>query len=324
MITFFAMLLTTTAVFATAAISVNNLCSETKRIQNIANESSDKYQDIRLTFVGGITTKEYLSVEDLKKEDEIIASIKAREKALEEEKKREEQRKLEEKKKAEEQKKAASAKKAYVPPAGSKIVYLTFDDGPGPYTGKLLDILKKYNVKATFFVTCNRTQYRNMISRAYAEGHAIGLHSCSHDYASVYKNESAFFKELNDISNVVKSATGVETKLVRFPGGSSNTVSRKYNKGIMTRLAKQLVERGYTYFDWNISSGDAGNTKNTNVVYNNVVYKLRGDYSIVLQHDIKDFSVNAVERIIQFGLKNGFKFRKLEMNSPTARHRINN
>lgn len=315
-ITFFAILITTTIVFATASISVCNLVNNAKMLKTEANGSSDKYQDIRVTFVSGNITKEYLSDDDIKKEDEKVAEIKAKEKAEEEKKKAEE-----EKKKAEE---AMAKGTAYVPPAGAKIIYLTFDDGPGPYTSRLLDILKKYNVKATFFVTCNRAQYRSMITRAFLEGHAIGLHSCTHNYAKIYQNEQAFFNELEEIENVVRNATGFGSKLVRFPGGSSNTVSKKYNKGVMTRLAKQLTEKGYSYFDWNVSSGDAGETTDTNRVYNNVINRLKGNYSIVLQHDIKEYSVNAVERIIQFGQKNGFTFKKLDESSPTAHHRLNN
>ncbi|MBQ6486770.1 polysaccharide deacetylase family protein [Candidatus Saccharibacteria bacterium] len=210
-------------------------------------------------------------------------------------------------------------------PNGPKIIYLTFDDGPGPDTGRLLDVLKKYNVKATFFVTCNRAEHRAMITRAANEGHAIGLHTCTHNYASVYANDTAYFNDLGSISGLVKELTGKESKLVRFPGGSSNTVSARYSKGIISRVATELNRRGYVYFDWNVSSGDASNGVNSSDrVYSNVIKGLRGDYSIVLQHDIKSFSVDAVERIISYGLSNGFTFKALDTASPTAHHRISN
>lgn len=209
-------------------------------------------------------------------------------------------------------------------PDGPKIVYLTFDDGPGPDTSRLLDVLKKYNVKATFFVTCNRAQYRDMITRASNEGHTIGLHTCTHNYASIYANDDAYFNDLNSISSLVKELTGKESKLVRFPGGSSNTVSKQYSKGIISRTAAELGRRGYAYFDWNVSSGDAGGAKDTETVYNNVVSRLRGDYSIVLQHDVNSFSVDAVENIIKYGLANGFTFKALDISSPTAHHSIGN
>jgi peptidoglycan/xylan/chitin deacetylase (PgdA/CDA1 family) len=316
-IIFFAVLFATSVVFATAAVSVSVLRDDVSRSKREANGSSDAYQDSRYTLVGGVLTKEFLSEEQIKAEDEIIAA----EKKAEEERIAAEKKAEEEKKAAEE---AAAAQKTYIPPNGAKIVYLTFDDGPSGYTAELLDVLKKYNVKATFFVTCNHAGNRNMITRAYNEGHSIGLHTCSHDYAKVYASDEAYFNDLNSISNLVVTLTGVESKLVRFPGGSSNTVSKKYSKGIMTRISKELTNRGYIYFDWNVSSGDAGGAKNTDEVVNNVTRALKGNYSIVLQHDIKQFSVKAVERIIQFGLKYGFTFKALDMTSPTAHHRINN
>ena len=310
---FFVALFAAVAFITVASISASVLRSSSNENVKKSDGSSDKYQDIRYTFVGGDISKEYMSEDDLAAEEAKIAEIEAKKKAEEEAEKEAKTKEVEAKKSG-----------TYVPPKGEKVVYLTFDDGPGPYTAKLLDVLKKYNVKATFFVTCNRPKYRDMILRAYNEGHSIGLHSCSHEYYKVYADEAAFFIELQSISDIVRDITGVETKLVRFPGGSSNTVSKKYNKGIMTRLAKELGERGYVYFDWNVSSGDSGNTRNTNTVYNNVLKGLRGNYSIVLQHDIHEFSVNAVEKIIADGLKYGFTFKALEMNSPTAHHKISN
>ena len=206
---------------------------------------------------------------------------------------------------------------------GKKTIYLTFDDGPGPHTARLLDILAKYNVKATFFVTGVNPAYDPMITRAYKEGHSIGLHTYTHRYQTVYASKEAYYQDLNLISNKVKNLTGVETKLIRFPGGSSNTVSNRV-PGLMTYLARDVEARGYKYFDWNITSGDAGETTSTQVVANNVIRNLRNDYSIVLQHDSQGFSVNAVETIIQYGLSHGYTFAPLTMSSPTAHHKINN
>ena len=92
----------------------------------------------------------------------------------------------------------------------------------------------------------------------------------------------------------------------------------------MTYLARDVEAKGYKYFDWNITSGDAGETTSTQVVANNVIRNLRNDYSIVLQHDSQGFSVNAVETIIQYGLSHGYTFAPLTMSSPTAHHKINN
>ncbi len=205
-----------------------------------------------------------------------------------------------------------------------KTIYLTFDDGPGAHTERLLDVLKKYNVKATFFVTNQYPVYENMITRAYNEGHAIGLHSYTHNYAFVYSSVDNYFNDLQNVSDKVKRLTGYESKLVRFPGGGSNTVSRKYTPGIMSTLASELEVRGYKYFDWNIVSGDAGETKSTAQIIVNVTSNLKNGYSIVLQHDVKSYSVDAVEAIIQYGLTNGYNFAPLDITSPGAHQRINN
>ena len=207
-------------------------------------------------------------------------------------------------------------------PVGSRIVYLTFDDGPSAYTSKLLDVLKKYNVKVTFFVTCHGSD--DMILREYNEGHQIALHTCSHDYSKVYASDDAYFDDLRQISDRVKRITGYESHLIRFPGGSSNTVSRNYSRGIMSRLVKEVQNRGYYYFDWNVSSGDAGGAYTSDQVYNNVVTTLKEGTSVVLQHDVKDFSVDAVERIIQYANANGYTFKTLDETSYGAHHGVNN
>lgn len=203
-------------------------------------------------------------------------------------------------------------------------IYLTFDDGPGPYTGKLLDILAKYNVKATFFVTGANSKYFDQIGRAYREGHSIGVHTYSHNYKTIYSSEEAFFQDFNAVEDLIYNQTGSYTQLCRFPGGSSNTVS-SFNPGIMTSLASSLTDMGYQYFDWNVSSGDAGETTDTDTIVKNITEGCAGRRaSVVLQHDIKDYSVNAVEQVILWGLNNGYVFRALDVSSPHAHHGINN
>lgn len=205
--------------------------------------------------------------------------------------------------------------------SGSKIIYLTFDDGPSKHTGRLLDVLKKYDVKATFFVTGFGSD--DLIKREYEEGHTVALHSYSHDYKKIYKNVDNYYADLYKVRDRVKRITGFESNLIRFPGGSSNTVSRR-TPGLMSYLVKDVQAKGFHYFDWNVSSGDAGATTSTNKVYSNVVGSLRKDVSVVLQHDSKGYSVDAVERIIKFGLENGYTFKALDENSYGAHHGVNN
>ena len=203
-----------------------------------------------------------------------------------------------------------------------KVVYLTFDDGPGPYTRKLLDVLKKYNVKATFFVI--NSDYADLISDIAAEGHSVGIHSVSHSYKTIYASEDAYFRDLYQMQNIIQTHTGITTTLVRFPGGSSNTVSR-FNTGIMTRLTRALNDMGFQYFDWNVDSDDAGKTHQTEkVVENGIAGIKRHTASVVLQHDVKPYSVDAVEEIICWGLANGYSFLPLDSTSPTAHHGVNN
>lgn len=212
-------------------------------------------------------------------------------------------------------------KPVIINPTG-KTVYLTFDDGPSAYTRELLGILKKYNVKATFFVV--NTGSIDIIKEIVADGHAIGIHSVTHTYKQIYASEDAFFEDLYKMQSIIESKTGVKTTLMRFPGGSSNTVS-KFNPGIMTRLTQAVEEHGFQYFDWNVSSGDAGGAKTREKVYQNVISGIqKRNVSIVLQHDTKGFSVKAVEDIIIWGLENGYTFLPLTPNSPTAHHGVNN
>ena len=119
---------------------------------------------------------------------------------------------------------------------------------------------------------------------------------------------------------MIRAQTGRYTTLFRFPGGSSNTVS-SFNPGIMTRLTESMHDMGYQYFDWNVDSDDAGNTHWTGGVLRNVENGCEGkDYCLVLQHDVKDYSVAAVRQLIEWGLANGYRFAPLDMTSPPAQH----
>ncbi len=204
-----------------------------------------------------------------------------------------------------------------------KVIYLTYDDGPGQYTGKLLEVLAKYNVKATFFVVGSGDL--SYLDEIVAGGHAIAIHSDTHNYGTIYSSETAFFNDFYAVQNKILEYTGVKTTLCRFPGGSSNRVSKQHCKGIMTRLTHLVEERGFQYFDWNVDSNDAGGAKTADEVFNNVINGvMKQDHSVVLQHDVRGFSVDAVERIIQWGLANGYTFLALDPTSPKAHHPVRN
>ena len=208
------------------------------------------------------------------------------------------------------------------PDTGDKVIYLTFDDGPGASTPRLLDILKKYNVQATFFVV--NTRYISTIKRASEEGHTIAIHTTTHKFKEIYASEEAYFDDLYKMQDIIKQYTGKTAMLMRFPGGGSNTIS-SFNKGIMTRLTKLVEQIGFTYFDWNVDSKDAGGATTAKQVYNNVVSGIGNKTNaVVLMHDIKTYSIDAVEKIIVWGLENGYTFRALTADSPTCHHRVNN
>lgn len=204
------------------------------------------------------------------------------------------------------------------------VIYLTFDDGPNSgTTNVILDILKEEGVKATFFVTGFGPD--ELIKREYDEGHTVALHTNCHNYAVIYASDTAYFNDLNAVSDRVKRITGKESKIMRFPGGASNTVSRKYSSGIMSRITKEVVNRGYKYYDWNISSGDAGATTQASGVYSNVVNSLRHDrVNMVLMHDTKSYTRDAVRDIIKYGKNNGYRFEKITMDTEMIAQRVNN
>ena len=208
-----------------------------------------------------------------------------------------------------------------------KVIYLTFDDGPSSsITPSVLQILREENVKATFFVINHDDSLNYLIKQASDDGHTIALHSNTHNYEYIYSSVDNYFNDLSSIENKVESITGKKSRIIRFPGGSSNTVSRRYSLGIMSTLSKEVLNRGYIYFDWNISSGDAGGARTKEDVYFNVVNNLYYQNNIVLLHDFENNykTLNALRDIIRYGKENGYEFKAITNDTPPSRHRVNN
>lgn len=202
-----------------------------------------------------------------------------------------------------------------------KVIYLTFDDGPGQYTDELLRVLDKYNVKATFFVTNAYPKYNYCIAKEAAAGHAIGVHTYTHNYKTIYSSTDAYWDDFNKMNDLIQAQTGHKTNFFRFPGGSSNTVSRRYKTGIMTDLVRQANERGLTYYDWNVQCGDASESG----VYNNIINGVQArSTSIVLCHDVKECTVRAMDRTIKWCLDNGYTFETLSPGGFNVHHGVNN
>ena len=208
-----------------------------------------------------------------------------------------------------------------------KVAYLTFDDGPSPVTPRVLATLKQYEVKATFFVI--GTKYSDYMKNIVADGHAIGVHSLTHDYAKIYKSTTAFWNDFNAMHQKIKEVTGIDTKICRFPGGGSNAISKKYNVGIMTALTKEMATKGYTYFDWNVSSGDAasGGPASAEKILNNIKNGIGTHTKVnILMHDAaaKSTTVDALPSIIEFLKTQGYRFDLLDDKSPDFHHAVGN
>lgn len=213
-------------------------------------------------------------------------------------------------------------------PSKERVCYLTFDDGPSDNTLKILDILDRYNAKATFFVIGN-TGKLDYVKQIHARGHVVGLHSDTHRYEVIYRSTDAYFADLDAISSKVEQLIGIKSKIIRFPGGSSNTQSAKFCKGIMTRLTNQVKAKGYAYFDWNVDSGDAASSKPTpaSTIVNNVLTQARNKNSIcVLMHDTaaKKTTVEALPAMLEGLAAMGYRFEGLTESSNGYWHPVNN
>lgn len=210
---------------------------------------------------------------------------------------------------------------------GNGVIYLTFDDGPSTsITPHILDILKEKNVKATFFILNYNSAGAQLVKREYNEGHTVAIHGYSHEYKYIYQSEEIYMENLTKLQAKIKATTGYTATITRFPGGSSNTVSR-FNPGIMTRLTSLVQERGFRYFDWNISSGDAGGAKSSDDVYRNVTKGLsKTKQNVVLMHDFSGNTktLNALESIIDYGISNGYTFSAITESTPMVTHSVNN
>ncbi|MBQ4505068.1 MAG: polysaccharide deacetylase family protein [Firmicutes bacterium] len=194
----------------------------------------------------------------------------------------------------------------------SKVIYLTFDDGPSERTAEILKILREKNVKDTFFVI-GRTDEESLqlMKDIVAEGHAIAMHTYSHRYNDIYGTVEDYLSDMYKLFVLIKDTTGVEPSIFRFPGGSING----YNKGIYQQLEAEMLRRGFVPYDWNLSSGDASGTKaSASQIVNNVVGPAKKlDRGIVLMHDSepKTSTVEALVPMIDQLSELGFTFDKL-------------
>ncbi len=183
-------------------------------------------------------------------------------------------------------------------PGDAHQVYLTFDGSPSDNTIRILDVLKAHQIKATFFVTGSETEENKQIyKRIVDDGHTLGMRSFSNVYSKIYADTDAFTKDFERIQNYIRDMTGTTSVYYRFPGGSGNKLSNVN----MAEFAQILKERDITYFDWNVSAGDAASDYSVEDVSTNVLTGVKQyKTSVVLLHDGEDkgTTVDALETII--------------------------
>ena len=212
-----------------------------------------------------------------------------------------------------------------------KVIYLSFDDGPSSsVTPKILKTLEKYHVPATFFVIGynNDPKKIKLMKRALKDGCTIGIHGESHDYSKIYSSVPAFMKNITTLGDNLKRDLDYDAFVIRFPGGSSNTVSKEYSKGIMSKLVKKVQANGYLYNDWNVDSTDASGN---GIPVDTIVQSVKNNcskkyYNVILMHDTdaKGTTAEALPRIIKWAKKEGYKFKPMTPDSPMIHHGVNN
>lgn len=186
-------------------------------------------------------------------------------------------------------------------------VYLTFDDGPSDLTPQVLDLLDKYDAKATFFVvyTDNKT-YTSYLKDIVDRGHTLALHSYSHDYDKIYKSVDAFLEDFEKVYTWVYEETGVRPTLFRFPGGSTNGKT-----SVVNDIITEMERRGFIYYDWNVSSGDGSNLTTTENILENVCTNVGSfDQPVVLMHDGagKNATLEALPTLLKTLADDGYEF----------------
>lgn len=194
-----------------------------------------------------------------------------------------------------------------------KIAYISFDDGPSNVTPKILDTLKEYEAKATFFIIAGNVKEEeiDILKRIIDEGHSIGIHTYSHKYSDIYSSVEAYLEDFYKVYQLIYEATGVKTKIFRFPWGSSNT----YNKKIKNELITEMERRGFSYFDWNVSAEDSiGNPSQASIKKNILKDLDRFDAPIVLMHDsaINNNTAKILPEILKIMKDKGYVFDILE------------
>ena len=201
-------------------------------------------------------------------------------------------------------------------PLPEKWVCLTFDDGPSKTTPDVLAALNAAGVHGTFFVVATdyNEKYLPLLTEAAAAGHQIALHSASHEYSDIYQSSDAYWEDIALLKERIAPYVDVESiRYLRFPGGSTNTVSRRYGgKGLMKQLKAEVEQKGLQWVDWNVCAEDAvGGHPSADTIYRNVVHETgEQTHCVVLMHDSATTrtTAEALPDIIRWYTDNGYTF----------------
>ena len=198
-----------------------------------------------------------------------------------------------------------------------KTAYLSFDDGPSSITRDILTVLDKYNAKATFFVLgCTITEEGEACLKAMVEqGHAIGIHTFSHDHKKIYLSVAAYLDDFYQDYNLIYEITGVKVNIFRFPWGSTTS----YNKSIREELVTEMERRGFTYYDWNVSAEDSVGKPTGYGIKKNIMKDLeRFTGPIILMHDssINKLTAKTLPEILEMMIDKGYGFGTLDQREP--------
>ncbi|SET44470.1 polysaccharide deacetylase family protein [[Clostridium] polysaccharolyticum] len=198
-------------------------------------------------------------------------------------------------------------------PENEKNVYITFDDGPCKSTPQLLDVLRKLNVKATFFVTAQYGSEEEIIEwlkQIKAEGHTAGVHSYSHRYDEIYSSVEKYLADFKKMDDLIVKATGEHARLFRFPGGSNTG----YNDSVREEIIKEMASRGMVYYDWNAYNGDCDGFTKAQMIEKAVKESSYREKSIVLMHNIpkREQVIETIPSIVKRLREKGYEFKALD------------
>jgi peptidoglycan/xylan/chitin deacetylase (PgdA/CDA1 family) len=197
-----------------------------------------------------------------------------------------------------------------------KTAYLTYDDGPSYLTPKVLDVLDEYGVKATFFVTY-QPDYADLYQEIVDRGHAIGVHSASHEYDEIYASFDNWLADFTKMYDYIYEQTGVYPTVYRFPGGSYGDPCQS-NPDVLEQAAAYLESKGMVYFDWNVTCGDGGYVSVYDA-YKNVVDNIQPRHlPVIIMHDgvQKENTLAALPDVLKQLQEWGYTFETLSPQVP--------